>query len=382
MHVLVNAIPFGYGPVSKARSVVRELLARDIECTFCGSGVAYEFMSREAICEVRPVDLYTPAGQRELGRLSAQIDYGLTTMEPLFVKHAAPDLPIGYIDSLPWMWDSQHFIETPELCDVTHYFVQNTFDAGACMAARVRNPVFVGSVVELPKLDRPASVNRAVIHFGGVENIYMPLEQIYYPCGAVAALSTVPSLWKSFAEVLVVSGRRTAERLSARWPGAPVRFQSIAHDEFLHTVATSSLLITTPGLTMLLEAFALGVPALFLPPQNYSQYLILEKLREAGYPEPLLNWPGLVPGFRVAPDAPEEVAVAEIGRTIDTFFKTPVRLFELARCIEERLVGRSSDAVLKFQRRFIEQIGCDGASAIARVVARSGARMSDHAAPQ
>jgi UDP:flavonoid glycosyltransferase YjiC (YdhE family) len=63
VRVLLNAVPFGYGPTSKCASIARELLTRGVECVFAGSGVAYEFFARERLCECIYLDVYQPGGE-------------------------------------------------------------------------------------------------------------------------------------------------------------------------------------------------------------------------------------------------------------------------------------------------------------------------------
>lgn len=51
-----------------------------------------------------------------------------------------------------------------------------------------------------------------------------------------------------------------------------IRWESPCQEEFLEWVNRSRLLVTSPGLTGLIETAPLGVPTVILPPQNLSQY--------------------------------------------------------------------------------------------------------------
>jgi len=61
----------------------------------------------------------------------------------------------------------------------------------------------------------------------------------------------------------------------------------------LKALVSSNLLLTSPGLTTTLEAFMAGVPTVFLPPQNYSQYWILKKLRQQELAPVSYHWDDL-----------------------------------------------------------------------------------------
>ena len=358
MKILFNAVPFGYGPASKVAAVIRKLQADGAECVFCGHGIAYEFLRREEICETVWLDLYTKEGRDRLRHLSSSFHYGLTAMEPLFVEHRSLDLPVGYMDSLLWMWEGSHFAQNPSLNAVNHYFIQDSFDARQRAERHgIRNPVFVGSIFDLPEPSGKRRA-RAIIHFGGVENIFVPFERILYPFGMMKVLGGLISLWSQFDEVLVVSGSRVCERLASLWKHLPLRFATLKHQEFVKTLSESVILVTTPGLTTLLEAFALGVPTIFLPPQNYSQYLILRKLEERGYPLPLMNWPRFFPDREMPTDIPEEIAVCEIARWIEEFFASGEKMESLRTVLAATIpVGELRQSLHDFQAEFIGEIG-------------------------
>jgi hypothetical protein len=360
MDVLVNAVPFGYGPASKAFSIAKELLHRGCRVTFCGHGVALDFFKREGVCDVVELDLYTADGRRELERMSSQFDYGLTVMEPLFVTHAAPELPVGYVDSLPWMWDESHFKQFPRLKTVKHYFAQTTFDAVSKLSRfGIQSLQGVGAIVDLPP-GQAAKRSLAVVHFGGVENIYVPFDQITYPFSMMRALAQESSLWSNFEQVVVVAGARTVEALEAQHHGdSRFTFMSIPHDQFLHLVSTAEALVTTPGLTTLLEAFSLRVPTVFLPPQNYSQYLILQGLSRKGFPNPVLNWDLFYPDFSLPDDTPEEVAINIVAERTKQFFADTGAIGQFTREVKRQL-SLSHDTLADFQGRFVADVGEDG----------------------
>ncbi|MBU7315051.1 hypothetical protein [Paenibacillus oleatilyticus] len=367
MKILLNAVPFGYGPVSKILTVAKKLKAGGAELTFCGSGIAYDFMRREQVCDTVHLNLYEEEGARQLAGLSASFDYALTAMEPLFVKHLPAGVRRGYIDSLFWMWDTGHFDEFPELFQTDHYFVQNTFIAEQrSNNLPIRNPVVVGGIIDIPAR-QPEVKRRAVVHFGGIENIFNDSRQIRYPYRMMELLEQAS--WETFDEVIVVCGERFAGELRQRGYRFADRIVSLPHDEFMRLLADSALLITTPGLTTLLEAYAMGIETVFLPPQNYSQHLILNYLLELSYPVELLNWSLFDPSFRLDPDMPEKEAVMAVQSGMEAFFDDDVQTKMFLQLLHSQIHDAGIHRQIgQFQREFIHQTGTDGADRIAATV--------------
>lgn len=50
------------------------------------------------------------------------------------------------------------------------------------------------------------------------------------------------------------------------------------------------MVLTTPGLTTTYEALVYNIPIRFLPPQNYSQALMLKHYRNTGFADISFDW--------------------------------------------------------------------------------------------
>ncbi|MFZ5825847.1 MAG: hypothetical protein ACOY94_16235 [Bacillota bacterium] len=214
----------------------------------------------------------------------------------------------------------------------------------------------------------PIRQNRAVIHFGGVENPFVPMERIAFPFAMVKALAS-SAVWDRFDEVVVAAGEKAVGRLKAENGHLPWRFVSLPHAEFVRLVAQSQLLVTTPGLTSMLEAFALQVPALLLPPPSNSSYRILQHLADEPYPIPLLNWDRFYPDFRIDPAVPGAVATRQIAALVDSFFADEARV-ELLRSQVAGLVADQPGlaALTAFQSGFLDRLGRNGTEELCRTV--------------
>lgn len=375
MKILLNAVPFGYGPVSKIAAIAKRLREENVEITFCGHGIAYEFMEREKICKLVYLDVYTEKGAKELGQMLSQFDYALTCMDPDFIRvcYKKVGLPLGYVDSLSWMWDESHFNNSKEIAQVDHYFIQNTFSADAnILKFNIKNPIFINGIIDVqtngtsPVLEKGDNV---VIHFGGVENIYVPVNDIIYPFKVMAVINELNHIWKNYSNVIVVCSEKISSRLRESFPTFKGEFLSVNHSEFINIMKNSKLFLTTPGLTTLLEAFSLDITTLFLPPQNFSQYLILDKLKDNGYPVELLNWDFFYPEFNIPLGTPEQVAVSQVKDCTENFFEDADKMKRFKYSLEEMIGNYESHVEIKdFQRVLIKEIGNDGIGDIVDVI--------------
>ena len=350
MRVLLNAVPFGYGPAAKVVSVARGLAARGVDCLFVGSGVAFEFVAREAVCDALEVDLTDASDVRSLHALSRRFDRALTCMEPRFVD-AVAGIPTGYVDSLSWMWDRRLFDDVPRLRTVDQYFVQDVFNAVDHAAALgIENVLRVGAIVDVPSVIRQRE-SHAVVHLGGVENIFVRGDQAHYPRAVLDAVVGLDDLWERYESVTVVCGEQARSMLASRYRTSRFTFASARHAEFLDLVSTAQLCVTAPGLTTFLEMCAMGMPQILLPAQNYSQVLILRELGRTGYPPPIWHWSSLVAGFSIAADTPEQAAVAAAD-------------------------GERDRAVRVYEQWLAESVGFDGVDSVCDLVVGTACRQS------
>jgi hypothetical protein len=96
-------------------------------------------------------------------------------------------------------------------------------------------------------------------------------------------------------------------------------FVTFPQNEFLREVACSEILVTSPGLTTLLETAVLKIPTVLLPPQNLSQYLNSRMHQMASPNGDIVSWPTKELSFEsleTSLDEGEEVVVREIYRRI------------------------------------------------------------------
>ena len=108
---------------------------------------------------------------------------------------------------------------------------------------------------------------------------------------------------------------------------------------------------------------------IILLPQNYSQYLIINKLERFGYPMELMNYDKLFLDFYIDEDTPEEEAVNYIVEKQKELFKNENLLKLLQSDLEKKITSMCMDRelvdqVLQYEEKFIEDIGDDGVEQI------------------
>ena len=165
-----------------------------------------------------------------------------------------------------------------------------------------------------------------------------------------------------------MAGARCIEALRTRYAGGDIELVSLPHRAALERLARASLVLTSPGLTMTLESFQCGAPTYFLPPQNYSQWCTLRRLRAAGLAPHALHWEDLSPALRLGDRMPESERNPVVRAAIARFTADTEARVRLGRCLAE--VGRSDHGRLACeQQRFFASLGPNGALTIASEIA-------------
>jgi hypothetical protein len=184
----------------------------------------------------------------------------------------AQRVPTLFVDSLTFMWNA---IDVERIAALNNclYVVQDVFDSREA-AARCHLPdaVFVEPIVDLnanlvQRVPIVANLGGMVIHGDTVA-------ARRYLDGAVRVLSSLPD---RSSTVILTSAAMVPARTSARSTDGP-RIKNVSHSDAIGLFTQADLVLTTPGLTTLLELAALRIKCLPLPPLNYSQCLILNRI--------------------------------------------------------------------------------------------------------
>lgn len=327
--LICGATSFGYGPIAKLLAIARVLQSLNYQLIFLGNGTALELARYFPFEQCIEYDISNVEHLSDLGIPLEGISGIINVLEPVLAHFAQNmSLPHFYIDSLFWMW---HQIDV-HTANADIYFIQR-FPGVEEKLARwrdsIHNPRLVGPIVEssdyIPRRDQRG--NHIIINYAGLESGLVDVDRgLLYPYVLTALL--MPILQKSapFHQKIVFTGnQRVMFQLEQQFPQRPanVQFTHLSHDAFLKILASSSLLVTSPGLTTTYEAFLSGIPVRFLPPQNYSQTLMLDYYRREGLADISFHWNDVYADYAVSSEMEESVAVRQVLSVIDRFSQDP-----------------------------------------------------------
>lgn len=293
--IALSAESFGFGPVSKVCAVGQRLREiADVEVIAYGEGLVAEFFEHEGY------EVQAPAA------MTGAFDGAVVGLSPsLARKWRQLGVPVFYIDSLAFMWDTAYYrAELPEGV-VSLYFCQDVFGSAAAVRANAAwLPVVpVQAIVRATAgpIRRGAGV---VFNLGGCKN----------PFGedATAAYSDLvgPIIAAAPADSVVLCSRAAA-------PILKLDVRCLPQHDAVSAFVTASVVYSSPGLTSLLEFATLGVRPILLPPQNLSQlYILHQLLRQLPSNEHLARLTALYPVGRFDDEATGVAYVAARNRDL------------------------------------------------------------------
>lgn len=367
MRILCDAVPFGFGPISKLISVATAIGGQH-EMVFVGGGCSLALAETAGVFHAaESIDTLRPEMSDRLSRYSSAAGWTvLSVMNPRFAEWAiARGFRTVVIDSLFGMWDV-----VPDAwlnCDGVVLQRFRGVDKRALeVLAHTRHTV-VGPILDpqLQSAQRTRPSNRSVlVNLGGAED---PISEIEYVCAdAIMQLLADLPVWSDFDCKILTVGPRQIQRLSGldAW-GFSV--QTLHRSDFLKALSSASLFLTTPGLTATFESFAVGTPCAFLPPFNYSQYLNLDEFRDAGVAPLSTHWRDYGLGVGICPHMDEVSAVHTIEQQIQNAMRdqTLVRRLrgDVSAMVAAGVRATVDDDFSARQKEYFESLGGLGTTA-------------------
>jgi hypothetical protein len=303
----------------------------------------------------------------------------ISVLEPAFGNFARQQsLPFFYADSLFWLWANiDHRVSNADI-----YFIQN-FPGVTHKIEQwkkiIKNPVVVGPIVSLDLQMKQKELlsqkdSNLIINFGGLESDLANLENgLIYPFIITKILlPALDSIASDYKGIFFTGNQAVMNRLDQEYPSraSNIYFQHYEHRKFLELLNSCCCLITSPGLTTTYEACLLGVPIRFLPPQNYSQTLMLDYYRKTGLADFSLHWRDLYAEYNVVEGLDETYAVKQILLVIDQFSQDEKKQ-KLASEILRLLVTSPMNNEIAFrQKEFVKTMGLPSSAMIAKSIDR------------
>ncbi|MFG2134825.1 hydroxymethylcytosylglucuronate/cytosylglucuronate synthase [Streptomyces sp. NPDC048751] len=303
LRILVSGVNFGWGSAGKLSSVLGALRSRtDLEVTGIGTELGRPVLADLGITRWRTVDASDAA---QVDALVAELapDLALVILDPaLATALQGAGCPVIYVDSLPFLW-TEH---DPLPVDVELYCAQRTLPlppAAESALGRVRNLTWVPPIVpDSAGLARAASraesgaVGRdaglAVLNLGGLHSPFTGGTDDSYQ--RLVLKPALDALSRAGAERVVITGNLPPDAVLPRTGAMTVEARKCAHGDFVDLLLRAGRIMTSPGLTTLLEIAAIDRNAVLLPPQNLSQVLNGDLVEQACSARLRTSWPGQV----------------------------------------------------------------------------------------
>ncbi|MGW7272536.1 hydroxymethylcytosylglucuronate/cytosylglucuronate synthase [Streptomyces sp. NPDC054864] len=285
--VAVAGAEFGWGSSGKLSAVLtalRERSARPLRFIGLASGLGRPLLTEHGVEHWYDLPAEASAGDRadavakvvEAERIEAAV---VVLDGPAAVALEAAGVPTVFVDSLPFLWTEGDLPDLP--LEVSVYCAQQCVELPQeCIGVlgSVRDLRWVEAVigappeVQRPRHSRPEPFRRALVNLGGLRAPGLTDWTRYPEIVLPAVLEALGAHGVREAHVAGNLPAELAERLrAAGHAGLGVTAGPLSHAEFLHRLADCDVLLTSPGLTTLLEAGSLAVPTVCLPPQNLSQ---------------------------------------------------------------------------------------------------------------
>ncbi|MEV7749680.1 hydroxymethylcytosylglucuronate/cytosylglucuronate synthase [Streptomyces griseofuscus] len=287
---------FGWGSAGKLHAVLTELTARTAPPPrLIGVGTV---LGRSLLAKL-PVDTWydQPSSTGELRDLLRrhQVTAALVVLDSKFAAALlAAGCPTVFVDSLPYLWTDKDTIPH----DVTHYCAQLCESLPrTCweQLRRIERLTWTEAILSAPApTQRAGTPGLAVLNFGGLHSPFSQGSANAY--SGLVAEPAVRALSDAGFRTLEICGNIDATVLPERDipTGIAVNAGPRSHEEFLDLLDQAQLLVTSPGLTTLLEAGQRCLPTVCVPPQNVSQILNGDRFASAVEAACRVPWPSEV----------------------------------------------------------------------------------------
>jgi len=283
VNVICSAVSFGLGPVGKLCSIVEA--CPDINWFLCGDKIDEFVFERNVFSD----KLFT----RDYNKIKRyindnDINVALVVLDgELALVYKDLGLKVIYVDSLGFMWQDSDVLNGDVPLNVDYYCVQDNFvNEISEVLKRANNLVTVNPILPIKKFKKNKCLYDVIINFGGL-NIGGDISEAYID-------SILPSLLKILKymdyKVLITCGSEAKKYIQKKYNNHNINIENLNHNVFLNYVFNCKKIITTPGLTTILEIASMNKDTVVLPPNNLSQFYnqnIAQKILKS---YKIINW--------------------------------------------------------------------------------------------
>lgn len=283
--IAVSGAEFGWGSSGKLNAVLSALRNRSrTPLRFIGlaSGLGRPLLADQPVGPWHDLPATVPelrAGVQEITR-TQHVQAALVVLDgPVATALENAGVPTVFVDSLPFMWSEGDRDALP--LNATVYCAQQCLDLPPeCrdILASVPTLRWVEAVIDTPPPVPPARsaaarpYRTALVSLGGLRSPYLADWTSYPRVVVPAALAALAAHGVARAHLAGNLPAALTDRLTHHAPASlELTTGALSPSSFLSELAHCDVLLTSPGLTTLLEAGRLQVPTVCLPPQNLSQ---------------------------------------------------------------------------------------------------------------
>lgn len=270
--IVMTSAPYCYGPTSKLLCIA-EALPDEHRLIFVGSEPGLSLARNFRFSDVIEAENHNNWGNqyrkilKEADLLVSFLEYrSLSLAEEYGVQSI-------FFDTLYWLRTSvPPFVEKTEV-----YIAQKFFRPPLITTNFQCNLIEVGPVIPEyieATLDMSCQNDRSsiLVNFGGLRSPIMELgADISYVTWIIKILAASNIPEQQMILCLPKYLNRSYRSINGALPAAKILF--LDAQEFRERLITASLLITPPGLEVILEAMYIGIPIVFLPPHNGTQVI-------------------------------------------------------------------------------------------------------------
>lgn len=279
-NILVATSCFGLGPVGKLNSIIET--AKD-EFNWYASGEKFDFNILDTPNIFK--DTCFTLDKEEIKEFIRKnnIKYAIVVLKNK-MAHILKDLNVKviYVDSLPFMWSEDDAKEGKLPYEVDCYCAQKTLELSEKSKkffAKVENLHWINPIINVEKFksikDKKKKIDYVLINLGGLHS--PNTDGIDY---VDVVLIPLLELLKS-KKVYITTSSSSREMLKEYLHSFKnVEVVTLEQNLFLKYIKDCELFFTSPGLTTIIESSILREDAIFMPPQNISQFYNIEYAKQ------------------------------------------------------------------------------------------------------
>lgn len=321
LKVLMQAVPFCFGPISTSLAIASELRKMGAEIIWLAEGTSIDLLtSGQYPDHIINFSLSNSTHKTQYASLVKEADIVVVNTDPDFANFAIGlnDKTV-YVDILYWMWN-----DLPIVVHKCALYIYEDFIRSDEQIERIGLPLRSFRVGPLTNLDSsiPTRHSGAVgkhllVSLGGLlrpdsnsRNLLISFKEMIFNAIVMALQNT-----NSFAEVYFAGGG--IEKQETILPnGIKILSGCLAREEHQQVMATAKSVVMSPGLTGFYEVAATQTPVFFLPPHNYSQHLQLQTYKSVLHSSCYSDWSRLGLRKEMKCFLPEDQMLNEVDETL------------------------------------------------------------------